>query len=224
LAGLAVVLVAGLWSGFIARLGFGLLSGLGFGLVAGLAVVLVAGSGRRSTAAPSRDMRISAGRFGFALVAGLVAGLIAGGRFGLSAGLAAGPALGLVAVPGDPAAAPSPQAMLARDRRAALLLMLVAGLAAGLGFGLGATLAGGLRFGLAVGLAAGFVAGLFVSWTRTAWPSYILTTGWLAFRHRLPWPLMNFLADAHERGVLRQAGAVYQFRHIDLQHRLASRP
>ena len=101
---------------------------------------------------------------------------------------------------------------------------LVAGLAAGLGFGLGATLAGGLRFGLAVGLAAGFVAGLFVSWTRTAWPSYILTTGWLAFRHRLPWPLMNFLADAHERGVLRQAGAVYQFRHIDLQHRLASRP
>jgi len=25
------------------------------------------------------------------------------------------------------------------------------------------------------------------------------------------------------RGILRQAGAVYQFRHIDLQHRLATR-
>jgi hypothetical protein len=34
---------------------------------------------------------------------------------------------------------------------------------------------------------------------------------------------MGFLADAHQRGVLRQAGAVYQFRHIELQHRLANR-
>jgi hypothetical protein len=30
----------------------------------------------------------------------------------------------------------------------------------------------------------------------------------LAFRHRLPWSLMSFLADAHQRGVLRQSGAV----------------
>jgi hypothetical protein len=44
----------------------------------------------------------------------------------------------------------------------------------------------------------------------------------LAMRRRLPWSLMDFLADAHQRGVLRQAGAVYQFRHIDLQHRLAA--
>ena len=41
-------------------------------------------------------------------------------------------------------------------------------------------------------------------------------------RNRLPWQLMAFLADAHQRGVLRQAGAVYQFRHIELQHRLAN--
>ena len=34
---------------------------------------------------------------------------------------------------------------------------------------------------------------------------------------------MSFLADAHRRGVLRQAGAFYQFRHIELQHRLANR-
>jgi hypothetical protein len=34
---------------------------------------------------------------------------------------------------------------------------------------------------------------------------------------------MDFLADAHKRGVLRQAGAVYQFRHIELQYRLANR-
>jgi hypothetical protein len=34
---------------------------------------------------------------------------------------------------------------------------------------------------------------------------------------------MDFLSDAHRRGVLRQVGAVYQFRHIELQHRLAAR-
>jgi hypothetical protein len=33
---------------------------------------------------------------------------------------------------------------------------------------------------------------------------------------------MIFLDDAH-RGVLRQAGAVYQFRHRELQRRLATR-
>jgi hypothetical protein len=33
-----------------------------------------------------------------------------------------------------------------------------------------------------------------------------------------------FLADAHRnRGALRQVGVVYQFRHLDLQRRLANR-
>ncbi|WP_372345652.1 hypothetical protein [Streptomyces sp. KL116D] len=35
---------------------------------------------------------------------------------------------------------------------------------------------------------------------------------------------MAFLADAHERGVLRQAGAVHQFRHARLQGRPAAAP
>jgi hypothetical protein len=35
---------------------------------------------------------------------------------------------------------------------------------------------------------------------------------------------LSFLNDAHQEGVLRQAGAVYQFRHKDLQHRLATSP
>ena len=57
----------------------------------------------------------------------------------------------------------------------------------------------------------------------TASPSYEIARIWLTLRHRLPWQFMGFLADAHRRGVLRQAGAVYQFRHIELQHRLANR-
>jgi hypothetical protein len=77
--------------------------------------------------------------------------------------------------------------------------------------------------GFAYGLTFGLLAGLALSMSETAWPSYLITKGWLALHHHLPGPLMNFLADAHQRGVLRQAGAVYQFRHIELQHRLANR-
>ncbi|GHJ12985.1 NACHT domain-containing protein [Micromonospora sp. AKA38] len=42
-----------------------------------------------------------------------------------------------------------------------------------------------------------------------------------ALRRRLPWRFMPFLTDAHRRGVLRQIGAVYQFRHLRLQNHLA---
>ena len=66
--------------------------------------------------------------------------------------------------------------------------------------------------------------GLVFGLGQTAWGTFVLARGWLAVRHRLPRDLMAFLADAHEqRGVLRQVGAVYQFRHLELQRRLASR-
>ena len=78
--------------------------------------------------------------------------------------------------------------------------------------------------GVVAAVVVGVAVGLVNSFAETAWPSYAIARIWLALRHRLPWPLMGFLADAHRRGVLRQAGAVYQFRHIELQHRLATRP
>ena len=62
-----------------------------------------------------------------------------------------------------------------------------------------------------------------MSFFQAAWPQYEIARAWLALPRRLPWRLMTFLADAHRRGVLRQAGAVYQFRHIELQQRLANR-
>lgn len=43
---------------------------------------------------------------------------------------------------------------------------------------------------------------------------------WLPANGRLPWALPRFLEDAYERGVLRRAGAVYQFRHARLQDHL----
>ncbi|MEU6857730.1 helix-turn-helix domain-containing protein [Glycomyces sp. NPDC046736] len=44
---------------------------------------------------------------------------------------------------------------------------------------------------------------------------------WLPLTGRLPWPLPVFLDDACARGVLRRSGAVYQFRHAQLQEHLA---
>ncbi|NGO70738.1 hypothetical protein G5C65_20760, partial [Streptomyces sp. SB3404] len=55
----------------------------------------------------------------------------------------------------------------------------------------------------------------------SAWGRFTLARAWWASRGRLPWRLMEFLRDAHRRGVLRQAGGVYRFRHIELRNRLA---
>jgi hypothetical protein len=54
-----------------------------------------------------------------------------------------------------------------------------------------------------------------------AYPRYLEARFRLSARGRLPWRTMSFLTDAHQRGVLRQVGAVYQFRHIRLQEQLA---
>lgn len=55
----------------------------------------------------------------------------------------------------------------------------------------------------------------------SVWGRYIVAKAWAAIRGELPWRLMRFLDDAHRRGVLRRAGAVYQFRHARLQQYLA---
>ncbi|MFD8073918.1 NACHT domain-containing protein [Streptomyces sp. NPDC059718] len=56
----------------------------------------------------------------------------------------------------------------------------------------------------------------------SAWGWLFTTRLWLCGTGRLPWRLMTFLDEAHRRGVLRQAGAVYQFRHARLQEQLAA--
>ncbi len=57
--------------------------------------------------------------------------------------------------------------------------------------------------------------------TNSAWIYWlVLARGWLPLTGRLPWRVQAFLDDAYQRGVLRQTGAVYQFRHARLQHQL----
>lgn len=54
-----------------------------------------------------------------------------------------------------------------------------------------------------------------------AWPRFVLARAVLAVSGRLPWRLLAFLSDARDRGLLRQSGGAYQFRHVRLQQRLA---
>jgi hypothetical protein len=74
--------------------------------------------------------------------------------------------------------------------------------------------------GLAYGIAFGAAIGYNIVLSR-AWGRYQLARYWLALRGHLPWRLTSFLGDAHQRGVLRQAGGMYQFRHALLQDHLA---
>jgi hypothetical protein len=158
---------------------------------------------------------------------------------GASSAVAAGAVYGLERVGGDTTAIAGPSAVLARDRRAALLLTLVTGIAVTVLTGVAVTtwnesyellgsapdnavvFGDGLAMGPGTGIA--IAAGLAVTAFGVAWPRWLVARGWLALRGRLPFRLMSFLNDAHQRGVLRQAGPFYQFRHIELQHHLARR-
>jgi hypothetical protein len=58
---------------------------------------------------------------------------------------------------------------------------------------------------------------------RTASASWFLARHYYAARRLLPRHLLAFLQDAHQnRSVLRQVGAVYQFRHLHLQQQLGT--
>ncbi|MFD8500881.1 BTAD domain-containing putative transcriptional regulator [Amycolatopsis sp. NPDC059657] len=102
-----------------------------------------------------------------------------------------------------------------------------------LGIGFASAVAGGLIFGpaypnvygLGVGLAFGTVFGLSVAGVSVlsrAWGAFMVGQAWLAIRGRQPWRVLRFLEDAHQRGVLRQSGGVYQFRHARLRDHLGN--
>ncbi|GIE99249.1 NACHT domain-containing protein [Paractinoplanes rishiriensis] len=116
----------------------------------------------------------------------------------------------------DVTAAVQPAEVLRTDRVAAWLQAILAGLAtaAVLAFYAGWAVPV-LTFAVAA-LAIAHIAGL-----TTATGNYFLVRLWYGLRGRLPFGLLPFLADAHRRGVLRQNGAAYQFRHQNLQRYLA---
>ncbi|GAU65739.1 hypothetical protein SSP35_02_01060 [Streptomyces sp. NBRC 110611] len=167
------------------------------------------------------------------LAAGLGDGLI----YGLVFALGGGPAFGLLALfetPLDIRSAVNPVSLLRANCRTVTTQLLVWAPVFGFLVGLGSlmvvqvvpaivgpvvwNLASSLKLGVLSGLGGAFGYAL----SLTAWGQWtVFSRIWLPLTGRLPWSLVAFLEDAYQRGVLRQAGAVYQFRHLRLQHHLA---
>jgi hypothetical protein len=146
--------------------------------------------------------------------------LIFGWEYGFGAGLAAG-VISLVeqgfASPVRQADITDPDRALKDDRSALAVTSLI----------LSAIFFGGVCFlarefelhllpvAIAIGLGSAVSVGL-----GTAWIAMCIARFCLAISGQLPWGTLFFLSDAYERGVLRRAGAVYQFRHLKLQQYL----
>jgi hypothetical protein len=137
----------------------------------------------------------------------------------------------------DPTSADSPAALLRADRRGVLALgwsapfkrgltdtplsvltLPAAMLAVWQWFGGVDVVTGRDWIRLAVGLP--LVWALY-AFGVSAWGGFTVARLYLWGTGRLPRRLMAFLEDAHARGVLRQSGGVYRFRHIELRDRLA---
>lgn len=125
---------------------------------------------------------------------------------GLTASLGAGGSL----IPGGARGAAGPTASLRADRATGVL----AGLTVGAAAVVGALSAGGLGVLPLLALPALVVVAL------SAWGQFCLTRLLLITRG-MPLRLVSALREAHDRGILRQAGGYYQFRHNLLQDHLA---
>lgn len=152
---------------------------------------------------------------GTALLNTLRIGPLAGLVVGLSSAL-----YGWFSMPAPVVTAPSPRSELHDDRVALVVQGLAGGFVVTLPIGLLSSF-DGWTWGLVTGLTALIAAALVFALGRTASSWYALAHILLALRGKLPWRLMRFLDDAHGRGILRQSGAVYQFRHALLRDHLA---
>ncbi|WP_255953753.1 helix-turn-helix domain-containing protein [Streptomyces odontomachi] len=160
---------------------------------------------------------------------GIIFALVFGGSTGLTYCL-----LGVLEAPLDLGSAVDPRSLLVADRRTALTQMVVWAPFFGLVVGIGSyvvvallqrplgPLAWSPASSVIAGALSGFGGAVGYGLTLTAWGQWVLIARiWLPLTGRLPWALMSFLDDAYQRGVLRQAGAVYQFRHARMQEHLA---
>ncbi|MFF2013893.1 NACHT domain-containing protein [Streptomyces sp. NPDC058195] len=187
---------------------------------------------------------LGGGLWGLAVILAVAVGHVLTGG-GLEALLTLGSLAGLVVSmfwPGRgitpraprPTSNPGASKLLALDRREFLLVSVTFALMAGtvfasvyntpIGdeFGLGSAMGEvGLGLRIALGVVTGLATALVMGVVSATWPHFVIARTYLALRGHLPRDLMEFLRDAHEnRGILRQVGPVYQFRHIDLQRHL----
>jgi len=216
----------------------GIFNGIGMGLCAGFAARFV-GREKPSFRVQWSPLGLVCG-IAIGTAVGLITARAAGGRMGLICGMAVGllsaVPCGMLALLGadDRPITASPDQSLRQDSRAFWMTAPSAGIAAVIAGLIGGglvsvyaarahpTLEKVTSDGLAIGIAAGIIIGLGFGLYHAASVFFVISRFWLASQGRIPWRLMQFLADAHqERGVLRQSGSFYQFRHLELMHWLA---
>jgi hypothetical protein len=231
------------FGGLVAHLTGSAAAGWTVGGALGLVVLTVLGIASARSAPQPSDLHFGVtGRRRAALASGLIVGaiggavgfLLGGAGFAVVVGMLCGGPIGLVyglAAPDATEDAVAPRRLLVQDRRVAITFGAVYALTTGFvgGYGIDPL------FGLAIGVSAGLSGGLLYGpvWAFSldkgragvvSWMHLVFVRLWLAPRGRLPWRLMGFLEAAHDKGVLRQSGAVYQFRHAFLQNALAGVP
>jgi transcriptional regulator with XRE-family HTH domain len=187
------------------RLLVGLAGGVGLGLILGLACM-----------AGLDPMGLEDFTFLGGLAAGAALGAVAGLGWGLMAGLEA---------PVDIRSAVSPADLLRTNRAIVVIEFLGFGLVLGIAhlLVLAITLGHVIPAAYPLDLILGPVIGLVIGTSLTAWGQWLVFAQvWLPLTGRLPWSVAAFLDDACRRGVLRQVGAVYQFRHARLQTQLTN--
>jgi hypothetical protein len=129
----------------------------------------------------------------------------------------------LLARPVEADDAVSPLDLIRADRLSALTQGSLIGLGAMLLVTTASVSALSLRGALLLGAGFGAVAGTVWAIAGSAWGRFLLLRLYYGTVRRYPFRLVGFLDDAHRRGVLRQVGATYQFRHELLQSRLLAR-
>jgi NACHT domain len=216
----------GFAGGLVSQANWGIPGGIADGIAAAAAVgIAVSVSSKHD---PAQRLRwwwpgiLSGLAVGLAggILAGLTSTAVIGIVFGVLAGLAGVIAGGLGVVPADLTAASDPRAVLTRDRRTFLIVGLTTWVLVGLVARFMTSLEPGLSRGAINAIVAagiGLGAGLAAASTQAVWGFFVVTRCWLATRRQLPWRLMGFLADAYQKGVLRQNGPYYQFRHPELR-------
>lgn len=223
-------------------LGFGTLFGpIGAITAAAVSAVALAVANSGSLPPPSELHFGSPLNLWAPLCSGLVAAVFVTLTVGMydeySTGLVAGVGMALpvgmvysLAKPDATVQAVKPRQLLQWDRQVALVFGCLYAVTTGVVTAIVVNPGYGLLFGFCCGLSGAFLYGpvwLFAFQVNKvgliAWLHFLLARLILAPRGLLPWRTLEFLEEAHKRGVLRQVGPVYEFRHSRLREALAGR-
>lgn len=115
----------------------------------------------------------------------------------------------------------TPLSVLAAHRKGTLIVMAMGSVIFGLEFGVIDPVVNSGPFWDSAALGVLLVVATIM--VCSPWGRWlVLARLWLPLSGRLPWALPAFLDDAYRRGVLRQTGAVYEFRHAHVMDYLVA--